>query len=155
LASQCPWWMLFQIRVVCTKFDIYEFILCQSQARTWICNVICRHRFCVQWVKMSDDCSLFVDIGGIVDHHCLIFLVIIWTTLFFFKFYLENIVWIYFRSHINIKRFKCTVFIVVIISNNNYVQFCLYIASCPNLLCIVWKSNAFSANKLTWCEFRS
>ena len=27
----------------------------------------------VQWAKMRSDCS-FVDIGGIVDHHCLNFL---------------------------------------------------------------------------------
>jgi hypothetical protein len=28
-----------------------------SQVRTWNSNVICRDLFCVQWVKVRDDCS--------------------------------------------------------------------------------------------------
>ena len=44
-------------------------LLCLSQARTWISNVICHGLFCVQWVKMKGDCSF--NIGGIVDHRCL------------------------------------------------------------------------------------
>ena len=49
--------------------------MCLSQARTWISNVIYRGTFCVQlrWEVFDR----FVDIVGIVEHHCLICLLII------------------------------------------------------------------------------
>ena len=58
--------------------------------RTWISNVICHGLFCVQWFEVKGGCATqifsmsilwevivcFVDIDGIVDHHCLNFLFI-------------------------------------------------------------------------------
>ena len=32
-------------------------LLCLSQAKTWISNIICRSVFCAQWVKVRGDCS--------------------------------------------------------------------------------------------------
>jgi hypothetical protein len=54
-----------------TMFNPTTF-LCLSQARTWISNVICSDLFCVtnldeRWL------FVFVDIGGIVDHHSTLF----------------------------------------------------------------------------------
>jgi hypothetical protein len=52
--------------------------LCLSQARIWISKVICSGLICVQWVQLGWEVIVcFVDIGGIVDHHCLNFLFII------------------------------------------------------------------------------
>jgi hypothetical protein len=57
---------------------IYQFIpatyLCLSQARIWISIVICCGLFVVFWELRWE--IRFVDIGGIVDHHCLNFLFI-------------------------------------------------------------------------------
>ena len=46
--------------------------VCLSQVRTSISNVIwrCLTFFCIQWAKMWG-IVCFVDIGGIVNHHCL------------------------------------------------------------------------------------
>ena len=52
--------------------------LCLSKTRTWISNVICHGLFCVQWVQLRWEVTVhFVDIGEIIDHHCLNFLFII------------------------------------------------------------------------------
>ena len=66
--------------------------MCLSQARTLIStDIICHGLFCAQWVDVRGDCLLcwywwncwpslfkcFVDIGGIVDHHCLNVLLIL------------------------------------------------------------------------------
>ena len=49
--------------------------VCLSQARTWISNVICGGLFVLsKWRR--EMIVRFVDIGGIVDHHCLNFLFI-------------------------------------------------------------------------------
>ena len=49
----------------------------KTQARTWICNVICCGLFFVQRVQLRWEVIVrFVDIGGNDDHHCLNFLFI-------------------------------------------------------------------------------
>jgi hypothetical protein len=42
--------------------------------KQYICNIISCGLFCFQWVDVRGYC--FVDIGGIVDHHCFNFLFI-------------------------------------------------------------------------------
>ena len=60
-------------------------LLYLSLERVWIFNVTCHGLFHVQWFEVRGDCTFvcFVDIGGIVDHHCLNFLFImqglLWT----------------------------------------------------------------------------
>ena len=49
--------------------------LCLSQARTLISSVMCPGHFCIQWARW-EVIVLFVDIDGIIDHHCLNFLFI-------------------------------------------------------------------------------
>ena len=50
--------------------------MCLSQAETWISNVICHGRFVFNEL-WREAIARFVDIGGIVDYHCLNFLFII------------------------------------------------------------------------------
>ena len=57
-------------------------------------DVICRGIFCVQWVQLRWEVVVrFVDIGEIVDHHCLYFLFIIYVfalnLLQFISFYFQ------------------------------------------------------------------
>ena len=50
-------------------------LLCLSQARASVFDVICRGRLWVQWVQLRWEVILhFADICGIDDHHCLAFL---------------------------------------------------------------------------------
>ena len=50
--------------------------VCLSQPRTWISNVMCPELFVVSELRWEVIVH-FVDIGGIVDHYCLIFLFIL------------------------------------------------------------------------------
>ena len=50
-------------------------LLCLSQARACVFDVICRGRLWVQWAQLRWEVILhFADICGIDDHHCLAFL---------------------------------------------------------------------------------
>ena len=61
--------IIFWIHI--SRFNPITF-LCLSKAKIWISNVICSAFFFGVEVIYR-----FVDIGGIVDHHCLNFLFII------------------------------------------------------------------------------
>ena len=70
----CYWRSIYQEgypfnRIKSTTFS------CLSQARIWIFNVTCLCLYCVKWFEVDVH---FIDIGWIVDHHCLNFLFIGW-----------------------------------------------------------------------------
>ena len=54
------------------KYFTHATLFCLSQSRTVISHVICQ--FIFEFSECKGVVSVgFVDIGGIVDHHCLIF----------------------------------------------------------------------------------
>jgi len=60
-----------------TQYRVYpRHILFLSQARTWICNVICRYPYFMFSELRWEVIAWFIDIVGIDDHHCLNFLFI-------------------------------------------------------------------------------
>ena len=67
-----------QVLFNCTCLYLHCVFLFLSQARTWISNAICHGLLCVQWLEggTREVIVRFVDIGRIVDHHCLSFLFI-------------------------------------------------------------------------------
>jgi len=70
-----------QVSHIFHELDIYFInrfnsatFLCLSKARICISNTICRDIFCIQLIQVFVH---LIDFGGIVDHHCLNFLIIV------------------------------------------------------------------------------